>query len=165
MAGKINFLGHPVHPMVIVYPLTFFTLTVVLDVIYLLHPSALVGTLSYWSIGAGVISGLVAAVFGTADWIGLQSGTRAKRIGLWHGGVNVVTTLLFALSWLLRHGSPASPALVAMMVSFAAFAFSLIAAWLGGELVYRLSVGVDEGAHVDSPSSFSDRPASADKRS
>jgi len=102
MAGKINILGHPVHPMVIVYPLTFFTAAVVLDVIYLLHHGALVGTISFWSIGLGIVSGLVAAIFGTADWIGLESGTRAKRIGLWHGGVNVLMTALFAVSWLLR---------------------------------------------------------------
>lgn len=164
MAGKINILGHPVHPMVIVYPLTFFTAAVVLDVIYLLHHGALVGTISFWSIGLGIVSGLVAAIFGTADWIGLESGTRAKRIGLWHGGVNVLMTALFAVSWLLRRDAPAMPPFSAIVLGFTAFAISLLGAWLGGELVYRLSVGVDEGAHVNSPSSLSTRPASANKK-
>ncbi len=50
-----------------------------------------------------------------------------------------------------------SQAGVTVAVFFGALALALVAAWLGGELVYRLSVGVD--AHVDSPSSLSGRPA------
>jgi hypothetical protein len=42
-------------------------------------------------------------------------------------------------------------------VSFAAGVLALFTGWLGGELVDRLSVGVDEGAHVDAPSSLSTR--------
>ena len=59
-------------------------------------------TVAFWNIAAGVIGGLLAAVFGFLDWLGIPAGTRAKQIGLLHGGGNVVVVALFAVSWLLR---------------------------------------------------------------
>jgi hypothetical protein len=40
-------------------------------------------------------------------------------------------------------------------------ALASVTAWLGGELVERLGVAVDDGAHLDAPSSLSGQPASA----
>ena len=108
-----------------------------------------------------MLGGLFAAIFGVADWFGLESGTRAKRIALWHGSVNVITVALFAVSWWLRRETPATPSMVAMVLGFVGFGVAGLGAWLGGELVYRMSVGVDVGAHVDSPNSLSGRPAGA----
>ncbi|MFL5580821.1 MAG: DUF2231 domain-containing protein, partial [Gemmatimonadaceae bacterium] len=99
------------------------------------------------------------APFGLADWTKIPGGTRAKRIGLLHGGGNVVVLLLFAGSWLLRGDDPRAPESLAVVLALAGAALSLATGWLGGELVDRLGVGVDEGAHVDAPSSLSGRPA------
>jgi hypothetical protein len=60
-------------------------------------------------IAAGIIGGLSAAIFGLAVWLAIHSGTRAQRIGLWHGAGNVVVVLLFVVSWFLRRLAPASP--------------------------------------------------------
>jgi uncharacterized membrane protein len=164
MAGKINFLGHPVHPMVIAFPLGLLPVGVLFDIIYLCTGHAQWAGISYWLIAAGVLGGLFAAIFGVADWWALDSGTRAKRIGLWHGGINVVVTTLFAISWFLRRDNPQAPSVVAIVIGIIALVLALIAAWLGGELVYRLSVGVDFDAHVNSPSSLSDQPAKEQAR-
>lgn len=110
-------------------------------------------------IAAGIIGGLLAAVFGLIDWWAIPSGTRAKKIGLMHGGVNVVVVLLFIGSWLLRNPAPQDPSSTALALSFIALALALVGGWLGGELVDRLGVGVDNGAHLDAPSSLSGRPA------
>jgi hypothetical protein len=112
-------------------------------------------------IGAGIIGGLAAAVFGWLDWIAIPTGTRARRIGLWHGVGNVVVVALFILSWVLRRGSPESPPTGAIVAGLTAVVIALVTAWLGGELVDRLGVGVDDGAHLDSPSSLSELPAGA----
>jgi uncharacterized membrane protein len=64
-------------------------------------------------------------------------------------------------SWWLRRGQPASPPATAYLLSFVGIAIALVTAWLGGELVDRLGVGVDDGAHLDAPSSLSGRPAAA----
>jgi uncharacterized membrane protein len=107
----------------------------------------------------GVIGGLLAAIFGLIDWLAIPAGTRAKRIGLWHGGGNVVVVALFIGSWFLRRPDPSLPKIAAIVVSAVAVGIALITGWLGGELVDRLGVGVDEGANLNAPSSLSGRPA------
>ena len=165
MAGKINLLGHPVHPMVVVFPLGLLPAAVVCDILFLVHGNAFVAHVAYWLIAAGILSGLFAAIFGFADWLGLPNGTRAKRIGLWHAIVMDIVIILFAASWWLRRGNPDAPSTVAISLGIIAACFALGGGWLGGELVYRLSVGVDFDAHVDSPSSLSGRPAKENKKS
>lgn len=75
------------------------------------------------------------------------------------------TSLLFVVSWLLRRDDPTSPEGLAIGLGALAVALSLVTGWLGGELVDRLGVGVDEGANVDAPSSLSGRPAGERSRS
>ena len=110
-------------------------------------------------IAAGIIGVLLAAVPGLVDWRAIPSGTRAKSIGLWHGGGNVVVVLLFIVSWFLRRPTPDNPGGAAFAFGFIGVALALVTGWLGGELVDRLGVGVDSGAHLDAPSSISGRPA------
>ncbi|HET9417908.1 MAG TPA: DUF2231 domain-containing protein [Chthoniobacterales bacterium] len=163
MAGKINFLGHPVHPMVIVFPLGLLPTAVACDIIYLVRNNPNWAHISYWLVAAGVLSGVVAAFFGIADWVALPAGTRAKRLGGWHARVNITMVVLFAISWWLRRAAPDHPSSLAIGLGVIALLFGLIGGWIGGELVYRLSVGVDFDAHVNSPSSLSSRPASDNK--
>src|SRR5205085_7281517 len=103
---------------------------------------------------------LFAAFFGFMDWLNLPVGTRAKRIGLWHAIVMDIVIILFAVSWWLRRGNPNAPTSVAIGLGIVAACFAALGGWLGGEVVYRLSVGVDFEAHVNSPSSLSSRAAS-----
>ena len=160
MAGKINVLGHPVHPMVVVFPLGLLGGAVACDVIFLIRGGAHWAHMAYWLIAGGVLSGLFAAIFGFADWLALPNATRAKRIGLWHAVVMDIVVVLFAVSWWLRRANPDAPTALAIGLGMVALALALLGGWLGGELVYRLSVGVDFDAHVNSPSSLSGRPAS-----
>jgi len=164
MAGKINFLGHPVHPMLIVFPLGLLPTAVACDIIYLVRNNPNWAHISYWLIAAGVLSGIIAAVFGFGDWLALDSGTRAKRLGVWHLAVNDVMLVFFAVSWWMRRSMPDHPNTTMIVLGIVGLGFGLIDGWLGGELVYRLSVGVDFDAHVDSPSSLSGRPAKENKK-
>jgi uncharacterized membrane protein len=161
MESKAKLLGHPIHPMLIVFPLGLLATAVIFDVIALATGNGAWSGMAYYLIAAGVIGGLVAAVFGLIDWLAIPSGTRAKAIGLWHGVGNVVVVALFAASWFLRRGTPNAPGTLALALSFSGVVLALVTGWLGGELVDRLGVGVDDGAHLDAPSSLSGRPAGA----
>lgn len=166
MESRVKLFGHPVHPMLIVLPLGLLSAAVVFDIIYLLTGEAAFSTVAFWNIAAGIVGGLTAALFGAWDWFHIPGGTRAKSVGLWHGGGNVVVVGLFAVSWLLRFGGGASyePSVLAYLLSFAGVGLALVTGWLGGELVDRLGVGVDPGAHLDAPSSLSGAPADANRR-
>jgi uncharacterized membrane protein len=157
MESRAKLLGHPVHQMLIVFPLGLLAMAVIFDLIAIGLGDGYWSEIAYWMIAAGVVTGLVAAPFGFIDWLAIPNGTRAKRIGAVHGIGNVLVVLLFAVSWLMRGDAPRSPVALALALSFVGGAIALFTGWLGGELVDRLAVGVDEGAHVDAPSSLSNR--------
>jgi uncharacterized membrane protein len=156
---QAKLFGHPIHPMLIVFPLGLLATAVAFDIVGLVGSQTSWFGISYWMIAPGIIGGMLAAVFGLIDWIGIPSGTRAKTIGLLHGGTNVVVVLLFTGSWFMRGGATNTPSNGALTLSFIAIILALVGGWLGGELVDRLGVGVDEGANPDAPSSLSGRPA------
>jgi uncharacterized membrane protein len=160
MKATARLFGHPIHQMLIVFPLGVLGMSFFFDIAYMITKRSELETAAFWMIFAGAISGLVAAVFGLIDWIGIPRKTRAKRIGLWHGGGNIVVVALFVVSWVFRRGDPTVPSLTAIVLSAVGVGIALVTGWLGGELVDRLGVGVHEGAHVDAPSSLSRRPAS-----
>ena len=156
METKLKLLGHPIHPMLIVFPLGLFAIAVLFDVVYLVTGADEFATVAFWNMAAGIVGGLLAAVFGLLDWLAIPRDTRAKRIGLWHGGGNVVIVGLFVVSWLLRLSDPAyAPDLVPFLLGLVAVGLALVTAWLGGELVYRLRVGVDEDASLEASNSLS----------
>jgi uncharacterized membrane protein len=159
MESKVKLLGHPIHQMLIVFPLGLLATAVVFDVVYLIWGNSIFATVAFWMIIAGIIGGFISAPFGAIDWLAIPSGTRAKSVGLWHGLGNVLVLLLFIGSWWMRRDAPERPETLASILSFAGAGVSLATAWLGGELVDRLGVGVDKGAHLDAPSSLTNRPA------
>jgi uncharacterized membrane protein len=160
MQARAKAVGHAIHPMLIVFPLGLLTTAVILDVLRLITDRGSFQVSAAHAMAAGIVGGLVAALFGLVDWLAIPAGTRARRVGALHGLGNLVVTGLFAVSWLLRAASDGWHAsALALVFSFAGLALSGATAWLGGELVERLGVGVDEHAGLDAPSSLSGRPA------
>jgi len=158
MQAKVRLFGHPIHQMLIVFPLGLLGTSLFFDILHLATDGDHWAVVSYYMIAAGIISGLIAAPFGLIDWLSIPGGTRAKRIGLLHGGGNVVVLLLFVLSWFSRRDLPSAPSGLEIGLSAVAVLLALVTGWLGGELVDRLGVGVDEGANLNAPSSLSGRP-------
>jgi uncharacterized membrane protein len=159
MKAKATLLGHPIHPMLIAFPLGLLPVASIFDIIYLSTHNGHWADISYWIIAAGIIGALIAAVFGFVDWLGIPQGTRAKSIGLIHGASNFVVVLLFIVSWFMRRPDSAMPSLLAIVLGWIGIGIALFAGWLGGELVYRMNVGVDEGANLDATNSLSGRAA------
>lgn len=159
MESRAKVFGHAMHPMLIVFPLGLFSAAVIFDLVRIFHGGGAWGEAAFYDIAVGVIGGLLAAVFGFIDWMAIPSGTRAKAIGLWHGAGNLVIVVLFIVSWLIRMPNPSSPSIIAFVIALAAVGMAVVTGWLGGELVERLRVGVDDGAGLDAPSSLTGRRA------
>jgi uncharacterized membrane protein len=157
MESRAKAFGHAIHPMLIVFPLGLLTTAVVFDILWLITNRSGFAIASGYAMVAGIVGGLLAALFGLVDWLAIPAATRAKRVGMLHGLGNVVVVLLFAASWLLRWaaGNGWRPGAAALTCSFAAVVVAVATSWLGGELVQRLRVGVDDNADLDAPSSLS----------
>ncbi len=160
MEARAKFLGHSLHQQLIPFPFGLLVTSVVFDVLYLITGEDELATVAWWMIAAGIVGGLLAAPFGWIDWFAIPGETRAKRVGLLHGTGNGVLLLVFAATWLLRRDTPEDPDGFALALSFAGVALASVTGWLGGELVDRHAIAIDEGAHLDSPHSLSRRAAS-----
>jgi uncharacterized membrane protein len=155
MESKAKLFGHAVHPMLIPFPLGLLATVVVLDVINVFADRSSFDAAAAYLIVAGIVGGVAAAIFGWIDWFAIPTGTRAKRVGLVHGLGNAFVLVLFALSWLVRaDGEGWDTTGIALVLALVGASVSGVTGWLGGELVERLGVGVDDGAHLDAPSSL-----------
>ncbi len=161
MESRAKVFGHALHPILIVFPLGLLSTSVIFDIIYLVTGNPQWAGVSFWMIISGVIGGLAAAVFGLIDFLAIPARTRAKSVGLLHGVTALSLTILFFTSWLLRYNDPESPPTVALTLSFVGAAAAMLTGWLGGELVERLGVGVDTGAHLNAPNSLKEPHATA----
>lgn len=159
MESKAKFLGHSLHQQLVVFPLGLLATAVIFDLIHLVSDNLTMATVAYWMMAAGIVGALAAAPWGTIDWLAIPRGTRAKAVGAWHGAGNLLVTLLFIGSWLGRSDAQTPPGALALALGFAGGAVALATAWLGGELVGRLGVGVDDRAHLDAPNSLTSRNA------
>ena len=165
MDARAKLLGHPIHQMLIVFPLGLLATSLFFDIAHLITKRGDLLIVSYWMITVGIITGLCAAVFGFIDWLSIPKNTRARALGVWHGWGNVIVVMLFIVSWFSRYRTGAAATVPsAIYLSAVAVLIALFTGWLGGELVDRLGVGVDEGAHLNAPSSLSGRPAREESR-
>jgi uncharacterized membrane protein len=153
MYSKIKILGHPVHPMLIAYPVAFYTATFVGFCIY-----GGTGDL-FWLKAtiavnlAGIVMAAVAALPGFVDWLlGIPSDTGAKKDGLIHGLFNVTALGLFIASFAAyasHWNGPAAGAAAGIILSALGVACTLAAGWYGWMLVQTWHVGVNlEGTQV-----------------
>ena len=164
MRSRATLLGHAIHPMLIVFPIGLLATAVIFDVIQMVTDNPKWGEVSFWMISAGLIGGLLSAIFGVIDWLGIPRGTRAKRIGLFHGFGNAFVLLLFGMSWFSRQSAPSQATPLAVGLGIVGVVLVLVTGWLGGELIARLGVSVDEGANVNAPSSLSGASATTSAR-
>lgn len=159
MESKTKIFGHPAHTILIVFPLGLLSTAVIFDTLHLVTKKPKLGEQGLAMTGAGILGGLAAAPWGLVDWLAIPKGTRAHEIGRLHGIGNVAVLGLFGASWALRRGNPAKPGGLPFLLSVLGFSLAGVTGWLGGELVDRLGVGVDDGANLDAPSSLSGQPA------
>ncbi len=153
METRLKFFGHPVHPMLIVFPLGLLSMAVLFDILYIITGNADLSTFSFWAMLVGVIGGLAAAVFGLFDFLGLPNHTRAKQIAATHGVGNLIVVLLFIVGLATRWNDHAYSGVLPFIPGLIGAIIAVFTAWLGGELVYRLGVGVDRNAGLNAPNS------------
>lgn len=143
MKSKANVKGHPLHPMLIPFPIAFFIGTLLFDVLGMLQKDE-----GCWRTGfhleiAGIISALLAALPGIADYFfTVPPDSSAKKRAATHGLINISMVLVFSVAYFYRRGSNASGGLIIAIEALGVILLC-IAGWMGGTLVYRNQIGVD----------------------
>lgn len=144
MTSKASIGGHPVHPMLIPFPLALWVTSFAVDILFyfLRHPTLLV--VAKLLIAAGCLGAIAAAIFGIIDWLAIKNGD-VKRVANWHARLNIAALVVFAISLLLRLGRYSElvgrKLTIPFLLSLVGVILIAISGWLGGELVFRYGVG------------------------
>ncbi len=152
MESRIKVFGHPLHQLVVPFPIGAFGLSVLMDACYSFTGNKEHLTTARRALDFGLVTAVAAVPIGAADLAAIKPGTRAQRIGVAHGLANLTMVGLFATSRYLRRNKEASVA--ARCIAASAFVVSGVAAWLGGELVVRHGIGVSDRAKRDDPAAL-----------
>jgi uncharacterized membrane protein len=134
--------GHPIHPMVIGFPIACFVLTFASDLAFYATSNEFWAMASFWLLGIGLITAALAAATGLMEVFG-DNRVRTLSATKAHG-ISIVIALLIALyNWYTRfeHGSSAVVPTGAILSGIAVLVL-IVAGWKGGEMVFRHRVGV-----------------------
>jgi uncharacterized membrane protein len=144
--SKAVIAGHPIHPMLIPFPVAFLVGALVTDIIFMRTGDTFWSRTSLWLIGAGVVTALLAAVFGLTDFLSRQR-IRDHSIAWWHMGLNVTATAVSALNFYLRMGNVEQAVVpLGLALSAAVAGILTVSGWLGGEMPYKHKIGVSPDA-------------------
>ena len=144
MRSKARALNHPIHPMLIPFPIAFLTGAVLFDAIGWIR-----GAPSWWTTGghlaaAGILSGLLAAIPGLVDYFAtVPPKSSAKARATKHLAVNASALAMFGTAWLIRGGATTPPSALVLGLEAAGLALLTVGGYLGGTLVTRNMIGVD----------------------
>lgn len=139
MASRASIAGHPIHPMLVVFPIGLFIFSFVSDLIYLGSRDPVWIDVAYYTMTGGIIGALAAAVPGLIDVFSITD-ARVRRIGLTHMTINLSVVVLYALNLWLRTGP--RDLTLPMWLSGVSVALLAVSGWLGGEMVYVHGVGI-----------------------
>jgi uncharacterized membrane protein len=142
MQGKATFAGHPIHPVLVAFPVGLFISSLVSDIIYLVTHAPMWVGFSEALIGFGIVGALLAALFGFVDYFTAPLPPEVKATATKHMLVNLAVTVLFAIDFFVRQQDGTSS--IGYGLSIVGVVLLLIGGWLGGHLAYVGKVGVKE---------------------
>ncbi|MBS1524812.1 MAG: Rieske 2Fe-2S domain-containing protein [Bacteroidetes bacterium] len=141
MKSTAHIKGHPIHPILVGFPIAFFTGTLIFDALGIFNMDS-----GFWQTGkymeiAGIIAAVITAIPGTIDYFfTVPPKSSASSRGAKHGLLNVGLLVIFVIAFIIRTNDASWTPVILEAVGFILLLFS---GWLGGTLVYRNQIGVD----------------------
>ena len=142
MQGKATVAGHPIHPILVTFPIGCFVAAVVCDIVSIWAGVAFWAAMSTALIGFGIAGTLIAGFFGFVDYLSAPMSAAAKSVGAWHLTVMVCVAIVFGVAFALRVGAHATPA--GYVLTVAGAVLLVVGGTLGGSLAHRHLVGSAE---------------------
>ena len=140
--STVAIAGHPFHPLIVTFPIAFLTGALGTDVGYWLTGDSFWARASFWLIGAGFATGLLAAATGMLDFLKIDR-VREHQAGWVHMVGNIAVLTLSLISFVLRWGNQAGAILpTGLIISLFVATLIGVTGWYGAELVYRHKIAV-----------------------
>lgn len=133
--------NHPIHPMLVAFPVGLWIFSLVADIIYRAGGPDAWSSVAFYAVAGGIVGAILAAVPGFIDYLGMKA-PNIKKVALWHMLLNVSALVVFSISFFLRRGDLAGTG--AFVLSITGVAFIIVSGWLGGHMVYVQGMAVDE---------------------
>jgi uncharacterized membrane protein len=133
--------GHPIHPMLVQFPIVCFILTLIFDIFYV-RGDVGVAPYSNWILAIGLVMAALAAVAGLTDFLGDKRIQGADAVK--HMLANVTAVVIEVVNLVLRLKNPDSIASVGVWLSVLVVLILAYSGWMGGKLVYKHGIGVQD---------------------
>ena len=140
--STVQIAGHPIHPMLIPFPVAFLVATLFCDLAFWRTGSPFWATAALWLLGGALLFGALAALAGLTDFLGER---RIRELAdAWHHFIgNAVAMILIAVNFYLRFANGEAAVLPeGLLLSLVVVGIFLFTGWKGWEMVYRHHVGV-----------------------
>src|SRR5690348_8794480 len=103
MQGKATVAGHPLHPLLVTFPIGSYVAAVIADIIYVAGGSSFWGAMSTWLVAFGLGGSLIAAFFGFVDYLSAPMSAQARKVANMHATLNVATMIVFGVAFAARY--------------------------------------------------------------
>jgi uncharacterized membrane protein len=140
METPASIAKHPIHPMLIVFPIGLWVFSFISDIVFRFTDRTVWSDVAFYTMAGGIVGALLAAVPGLIDLLAVRD-PQTRKIGWTHMILNLVAVVLFAINLYLRTGSEPG-ARIPLILSLIGVCFLAVSGWLGGELAYVHRVGV-----------------------
>ncbi|HSM83982.1 MAG TPA: DUF2231 domain-containing protein [Nodosilinea sp.] len=142
ITSSVAILGHPLHPVIVIFPIAFLSGAAGTDLGYWLTQDVFWARAGVWLLGLGVLAGVAAGVTGMLDFVKIPR-VRARRAGWAHMVLNVAALVLSLGNWLMRLGDAAAAILpLGLILSCTVAVLLMVSGWFGGELTFRHKIGI-----------------------
>lgn len=141
ITSTVAIAGHPIHPVIVTFPIVFLTSAAAADIAYWFTNDAFWARASVWMIGLGVVSGILAALIGMLDFLRIPRVGR-RTAGWSHMLLNVSALILSGINFGLRVNSADIIVPIGAIISIIVASLLGLGGWYGGELTFRHKVGV-----------------------
>lgn len=142
VTSTVAIAGHPLHPLIVTFPIAFLTTPAAADLAYWWTKDVFWAQASFWLIGIGLASGVLAALSGMMDFLRIER-VRKRSAGWAHMVLNVAALALTIANFALRWGNTSGAILpTGLTISIIVALLLGLSGWYGAELVYRHKVAV-----------------------
>jgi uncharacterized membrane protein/nitrite reductase/ring-hydroxylating ferredoxin subunit len=142
MRSRAHIKSHPIHPILVAFPIAFFVGTFIFDILGVIYNNESLYGVAYYMQVCGIIGALLAAIPGAVDYFKtVPPNSSAKKRATKHALLNITNLVLFLIAWILK-GNNINPYVI-LVLELIGIILLAIAGWLGGTLVYRNQIGVD----------------------